>query len=124
DKSARAPDLLVNIANGPPQHQEVILRIVAQVRRNILVLPDLLCSRNQHDVVWPVRSGSTQRNPRLGENLEAVVGSVARGSGGLPSRLVDLALLQKARIWGRVARPGPFDSYVGTLDYESARVSS
>ncbi|KAJ8461183.1 hypothetical protein OPV22_034109 [Ensete ventricosum] len=31
DKSARAPDLLVNIAKGPPQHQEVILRIVAQV---------------------------------------------------------------------------------------------
>nr|XP_009410433.1 PREDICTED: proteasome-associated protein ECM29 homolog [Musa acuminata subsp. malaccensis] len=31
DKSARAPDLLVNIAKGPPQHQEIILRIVAQV---------------------------------------------------------------------------------------------
>ncbi|CAL9127672.1 unnamed protein product [Musa textilis] len=31
DKAARAPDLLVNIAKGPPQHQEIILRIVAQV---------------------------------------------------------------------------------------------
>ncbi|CAL9128643.1 uncharacterized protein LOC103992459 [Musa acuminata AAA Group] len=31
DKSSRAPDLLVNIAKGPPQHQEIILRIVAQV---------------------------------------------------------------------------------------------
>lgn len=35
-----APDLLVNVANIPPQHQGIILRIVAKVSSQYIVIAE------------------------------------------------------------------------------------